>query len=400
MIRVLPYSVALDKLTDALRPLLQPEVVPTERAAGKIVASDVISPATVPDFDRSVVDGYAVYSADVAASSQSVPSVLRLAHTVGMGEEAAFRLRRGTCCYVPTGAMLPAGADAVVMIEDVERTGDEVFVSRPLRFAENVAPRGSDVARGSVIVRRGDRMNPTKLGACLAAGVTEVSVFRPLSFCLIATGDELVDPRDDCPIGKIREINNAVLSAQISDFGTVADAVRVKDDYDLLHQTASSALTRADIVVVSGGSSVGAADYTERLFASLGEVVVRGVAVKPGKPTVAATASNKFLLGLPGHPMAAFVAFRLLFLRALLRAAGSDLPPPVVCRAAINFAGGKGRAAVMPVSLTHTPEATLASPLFYQSGMISVIAGADGFAFLSEETEGVAKGDPLEVYLL
>lgn len=395
---VIPYSLAVKKLTEAFGKILVTETVPVSRASARTAACDVFSPEDFPPFSRSTVDGYAHSHKDSSAASAAVPSVLSLKGEVGMGEYVKARINSGECFYVPTGAMLPEGADAVTMIENAEVSNGEVYLSSSLHRGENVVFKGADIRVGETVIRRGERLTSPKIGLMCSLGIAFVKVYKKLSFYVVSTGDELVPPDAECPIGKIRDTNTSVLIAELSEIGNVVGALTINDDYGKLSETVRKGLSEADVVILSGGSSVGKADYTAKLFSEYGTPLFGGVAIKPGKPTLAAEAGKKLLIGLPGHPMAAFTSFRLIVLRALLNACGSDIEPPVVCRAAKNFPGGRGRSAVIPVKLVNKVEFTAAEPLFYKSGMLSVISSADGFALLPDHVEGVSAGAPLEVY--
>lgn len=397
MLKVMSYPAAVAAVGERFSTLLKTETLSVGEAYGAICAEDVLSPETVPAFNRSTVDGYAVVCSDTNAASAASPAVFELTGAVEMGKTADFPVGGGRCCYVPTGGMLPENADAVAMIEDCERRGDEILLSAPLRHLENVAVRGEDISEGEAVLKRGDTIGACKTGALCAAGITRVSVYRKPRFYVISTGDELVGCDEECPLGKVRDVNTALVAAA-ADKWKFAGSERVKDDKELLSRAISRGLERANVVIVSGGSSVGIADYTERLFAEFGDVFLHGVAVKPGKPTLAASRGDKLLIGLPGHPMAAFTSFKLIFERAYLSAAGAERENFLYAEAAVNFAGGRGRACVMPVRLFSEGGTVKAQPLFYKSGMISVLAKCDGFAVLPDYAEGAYKGERLEIY--
>lgn len=395
---VIPYELAVEKLTHAFGKILSAEDKPVALCKGRVAAEDAFSSEDFPPFDRSTVDGYAMSHKDTAAATTAAPSLMSLKGEIAMGEYTEAVIDAGECFYVSTGGMLPRGADAVTMIENAEVSNGEVYVFTGLHRGENVAFKGADVRAGEPVVRRGERLTSPRIGLLCSLGIAAVKVYGKLSYYLISTGDELVPPFEEYKKGKIRDTNTAILLSELSEIGNVVKSVVVKDDYAELSAKVREGLSEADVVILSGGSSVGKADYTAKLFSEYGSPLFGGVAVKPGKPTLAAEADGKLLIGLPGHPMAAFTSYRLIVLRALLRACGSDLERPVICRAAKNFPGGKGRSAVVPVRLSNRNEYTAAEPLFYQSGMLSVIGSADGFALLPDYAEGVPAGAPLEVY--
>lgn len=395
---VIPYPSAVKILSEAFGKIVSAEAVPVRDAAGRISAADVFSPEPFPPFDRSSVDGYALSHRDSAAASAAVPAILSLKGEVRMGNPAGLVLSPGECAYVPTGGMLPEGADAVLMIEDAEKSADEIYVSKSLHVGENVLRTGADIAAGERVLTAGERMTAARAGVLSSVGITSVRAFKRLDYYVISTGDELVPPGAKCEKGKIRDTNTVMLVSELSKIGNVKGALQVSDDYPELRRAVSEGLSVSDVVILSGGSSVGKADYTAKLFSEFGRVLFGGVAVKPGKPTLAAETDGRILIGLPGHPMAALTSYRLIVLRALLNACGSDLAAPVVCRAERNFPGGKGRSAFIPVKLINRGDHTAAEPLFYQSGMLSAVGSADGFALLDDSVEGVPKGAPLEVY--
>ena len=397
MLKVMPYEKAVAAVAERFAKMSVAEQVKTSDAAGRICAEDVVSRETVPAFDRSTVDGYAVFHGETNAASAASPAVFSLGGEVLMGQPADSEAGDGKCVYVPTGGMLPKGADAVAMIEDAEKRGDEILLSKPLRIYENVTRKGEDIECGAAILKKGDVINACKAGALYAAGITCIKAVKRPRFYVISTGDELVDCAEECPAGKVRDVNTGLLRSA-ADAWEFAGAERVTDDFELLSQALTRAEQVADVILLSGGSSVGVADYTERLFAERGDLFLRGVAMKPGKPTLAAYRDGKLFVGLPGHPMAAYTAFRLIFERAYLRAAGAEKELFLRARAAVNFAGGVGRSCVMPVRLFRENGEVFAAPLFYKSGMISVLAACDGFTVIADYEEGVQKGEMLDIY--
>lgn len=398
MLNVIPYEVAVSRTLNQFAEIIKSEKIAIGEAIGRICLTDVVSAENIPAFNRSNVDGYAVNCKDANAASSSSPAVFVLDGAVKMGEVIESEITVGHCFYVPTGGMLPKGANAVAMIEDAEVRGEEILLSKPLRVFENVTASGEDVQDGEVILKRGTIITDGKSGALYAAGVTEVVAVKKPRFYLISTGDELIPHDSKCPYGKIKDVNSGLIKSAARYWEHVGGEI-ISDDYRALTMALERGMERADIVIMSGGSSVGIADYTEQIFSEHGELFLHGVAVKPGKPTLAAC-GEKMLIGLPGHPMAAYISFKMIFERAFLKAAGCLEKNTVFAVADVNFAGGGGRTSIMPVALNEDGRQFRATPLYYKSGMVGVLAQCDGFAVIPDYEEGVNKGDILKIYTI
>ncbi len=375
--------------------------VPLDASAGRILAKDVYSPENLPRFLRSAMDGYAVKASCLSGASQSVPVTFKLIGEAKMGQKTYISLTDDGVVYVPTGAMLPEGADAVVMIEHTSRLGDEIFVYSPVRWGENIIAKGEDYREGELLLSRGSILTSAKIGVLAAAGVTEVPVVRPMKFSFISTGDEIIDIGETVDGGRIRDINSHLLKAMIKTLGEEVNSVIIKDDFNGLVAAIRKALDASDVVVISGGSSVGVRDYTKRAILEFtDDLFIEGIALKPGKPTMAASVGEKLVLGLPGNPMAASVAFDKVFIEGAFDAFGVKPPLRIHARAKINFPSASGRATVMPLRLEATKDGYLATPLFYKSGLIRMLSEADGYTIIDENEEGIPKGKLLEVYPL
>ena len=378
------------------------ETVPLELAAGRVLAQDVCAAEYVPDFDRSTVDGYAVRAADTFGCSDAIPAILPLAGEVRMGRAAEAALAPGTCVAVPTGGALPAGADCVVMLEYTEDYGDgTIGVFKPGAPGANVIFRGDDVRPGKVVLRKGRRLLPQDIGALAAIGRTDVPVVRGLRVGVISTGDELVPPEKTPGAGQVRDVNSALLAALLRSFG--AERVPygiVVDDRVLLKETLARAVRECDAVLVSGGSSVGAKDAVCEILAAMGEVLFHGIAIKPGKPTILGRVENKPVWGLPGHPVAAYFVARLFVLPLLGHLTGRDMTEyPVTARLTESVNANHGRAQIVPCRLRRTKDALLAEPIRSKSGLITQLAGADGFFIIPRDCEGLPAGAEVAVTL-
>lgn len=381
------------------------ETVPLSSALGRVLAEDVASREFVPGFDRSTVDGCAVRAADTFGCSESVPAVLRLAGEVGMGRAAPQGMSPGECVSVPTGGELPHDADAVVMIEHTERFGaDEIAVTRPAAPGENVIFRGDDVRPGTLVLSAGRRLSPHCIGALAALGVSDVPVFARPSVGIISTGDELV-PAEDVPgAGQVRDVNSQMLRALVEEFGgSPLNFGIIRDDDAALGAALDEAVRTCNIVVISGGSSVGEKDAARRVTESRGRILFHGVAMKPGKPVMLGDVSGRPVFGLPGHPLAAFFTAEV-FVRPLIgRMAGAELRRSTV-QAVLSeqMSANDGRELYVAVRLTHAEHdgaLPAAVPLRSKSGLITPLASADGWFSIPAASEGLHAGQIVSVNL-
>ncbi|GAA0619081.1 molybdopterin molybdotransferase MoeA [Sporichthya brevicatena] len=382
------------------------EPVPLDGALGRVPAADVRADAPLPGFARSTVDGYAVRAADTYGASDGLPSYLDLAGAVRMGAAPTVTVTPGRCAAIPTGAVLPAGADAVVMVEyTAETMPGTVEVTRPVAPGSGVVQPDDDVAVGAVLVPAGRPLRAPDLGLLAAAGVTTVDVHARPRVAILSTGDEVV-PSDtkELTVGQVRDATASALAGLIREAG--GDPVYagiVPDDEGALRSALTDALGAADLVVVSAGSSVGARDETAAAVSALGEVWCHGLALKPGKPTMLAECAGVPLIGLPGNPLSALVVFRLLGVPLVRRLAGCDRPPPaprVRARLARDLPSAAGRLDVVQVTVTEDPDGTCrAEPLFGPSALLSVLARADGYLVVPEPATGLDAGTDVEVVL-
>lgn len=375
-------------------------MVAAEKSLGRVTADDLLSPESLPAYHKSTVDGYALRAQDTYAATDSVPAVLKLVGKVEMGRAPQLVLAEGEAAYVPTGGLLPDGADSVAAIEDTQNYGGEIAVFKRLRLRENALYTGEDIQKNAVIAPKGSVITPMTLGLASGAGVGEIAVFKETSFFIISTGDELSGLGEPVEKGKIRDINTYVLSALAVCSGhKVAGMVRVKDDLNELMAAMAEGARRADIVLVSGGSSIGERDYTCAAIKALGgEVFVKGIAMKPGKPTVCGTVLNKVVFGLPGHPMAAAIVYKMLVSASIKSIRGQTDKPLCFAEAECNFPSSPGRLTCQAVKCTAADGKITARPLFGKSGTLSPLAEADGFIIIPENAEGVYQGNTAAVF--
>ena len=373
------------------------ETVELGAAAGRVIARDVIAEQGVPPFDRSTVDGFAVVSSDTFGCSDALPALLDLAGEVQMGASPDCACAPGACVRIPTGGELPAGADAVVMLEYCEEYGDgTIGVAKPVAPGDNIVFENDDVKPGQVLIPAGTQLLAHHVGtlASLGAAKTDVRV-RPC-VGVISTGDEIVEVEAQPVASQMRDVNAPLLAAAVEACGAVVRRFPiVPDDYEALLATVRSALADCDLVLVSGGSSAGQKDNTARVLSQLGQLLFHGVAVKPGKPTMCADAGGVPVFGLPGHPVAAYYLF-LELVRPLLT---SRRVPVVDAVLAQGVPSNHGRAEFVAVSLQPGDERPRAVPVRGKSGLISQLAGADGYLTVARNQEGLAAGAPVRVQL-
>lgn len=383
-------------------PLDETETVSLGDALGRVLAKDVKAEEYVPDFDRSTVDGYACLAADTFGCSDAVPAILSLAGEVVMGEAPGFALLPGECAAIPTGGELPEGADCAVMIEHSEDYGDgTVGILKSAAPGNNLIFRGDDVKPGKTVLKAGRVLGARDIGALAALGITEVNVARKLKVAVISTGDELVPPDDTPHPGQVRDVNGPMLNAMLKEFGAEPeDCGIVTDDEDLLRKKLDDAVRTCDAVILSGGSSAGVKDAAVRLIAEKGEVLLHGIAIKPGKPTIIGKTGNKPLIGLPGHPAAAFLTARLFVLPLLARLTGQNREQYAVTAELTESVGANhGRAQVIACVLRKDPERLCAEPIRSKAGLITRLTDADGFFLIARDCEGLPKGAAVQVYL-
>lgn len=379
------------------------ETVPLLAALGRVLAEPALAADDVPGFDRSTVDGYAVRAADTFGASEALPAMLNAGPPITMGADAGAPLRPGEARAVPTGGMLPQGADAVVMIEHCELPDNlTVLVNRPVAPGENVIRRGEDARAGAQVLPAGRRLRPGDLGLLAGVGLAEVRVRCRPRLAVISTGDEIVAPAERPGPGQVRDINSFALAAAVSAAGGEAELIGViRDDAEAVRAALARALAAADAVVISGGSSVGQRDVTPGVINSLGApgVIVHGVALRPGKPTILAVVQDKPVFGLPGHPVSALVTFDL-FVRPVIRRLLGEAPAfagTVRARIARNIASAAGREDYLRVALEQRPDGLWAVPLLGKSGLISTLARADGLVCVALGRDGLVAGDEVEV---
>ncbi len=375
-------------------------------AAGRVLAEDVKAGENVPGFAKSTVDGYAVRAKDTQGVTESIPVFLEVIETVEMGRVPEKTVKPGQAVYVPTGGMLPEGADAMVMVEFCEKFDEKsIAVYDSVSPGRNVIAEGEDISVGKLIMKKGSVIRPQEVGVLASAGVSRVSVARPWRITVISTGDELISTDETLSRGKTRDINTYSVMASAAKHGfEITGSHVLKDDWALLSETVKNAVENSDVVVVSGGSSQGEKDHTADVLDEIsgGGVFTHGIALKPGKPTILAydEKSETVLAGLPGHPAAALLVFELLIVWLYRQLTCQREPKTTIARITENVAAAGGRATCLLVSLGEKTEGVyMAEPILGKSGLMTTLTRADGYTMIGVNDEGLKEGQLVEVVL-
>lgn len=395
MFQVKTPDEAVQLIRETFKNLSDTESVQLRDACERTLCKDIMSAENVPDFNRSMVDGYAVFARDTFGSSESIPSLLKLIGEVKMGESACEPLEKGTCAAVPTGGDIPEGADAVVMLEYTENYGDgTIGIIKPVAPGDNMIFRGDDVSLGEMLLSAGHKITPHDIGALAALGISAVNVYKQPLFGIISTGDELVDFTQKPQKGQVRNVNSILLEAVVkSAGGQIKSYGIVRDNEDALYRTVEQAASECQAVLISGGSSVGMKDATARVIEKQGSILFHGIAMKPGKPTILGSIGGKPVFGLPGHPVAAYFVAQL-FVVPLIgfmmnRQEKIFNVTAALCEA---ISSNHGRAEYVGVKLEKNDNAVTALPIHGKSGLISILSGSDGYICIPRDCEGLPKG--------
>jgi molybdopterin molybdotransferase len=401
----LPRAEALRRVIEALRFPLPPREVllPLEAAAGRRVARPLVASEPYPPFSRSTRDGYALKSEDVRGASPGSPVFLRIVGESRMGEVPAFSISSGQAALIHTGAALPEGADAVVMLEDTERSGPWVEIRRSVPSREYLITRGEELKEGTLLLRTGDPVGPGALGALASLGMVRVPCVD-LSIRILSSGDELLPAESPhLPSGKIRDANGWTIQGLLLRLGFPSFRAGIMpDDPEEQRRRFARELASADVLLVSGGSSAGSRDLTADLIASLPDpgLIVRGVDISPGKPTLLGgdREAGRIVVGLPGHPFSSLVSLLTLVYPLLLERVGSSVPAFRIFRLPVleDIWGKTGVEEFLPARLH--PEGVRPVPV--KSGAVSALLGADALLRLPSERETVRIGEEVEVWLL
>lgn len=384
------------------------EVIRPEDGLDRVLSGDLLSPENLPGFTRSTMDGYAVMAKDTFGASESLPAFLEIIGDIPMGQIPTQHLKTGQAVKIATGGMLPQGADGVVMIEYCQHLDETTIeVSRAISLLENVIQPSDDFRKGAVVLPKGKALRPQDIGVLAGLGITQISVFKRPKVAIISTGDEII-PIDQKPsIGQVRDINSHTLGA----FCLKNNAKPIQlglcpDNFEELKKKIDQGIDAADAVWVSGGSSVGSRDITLEVIESFPgiEVLVHGISISPGKPTIIARIENKTIWGLPGHTASAMVVAEV-FLSPFLASLSGRADQPLKDRHFIeailsrNIESASGRDDYIRVKLVMDQNQVIAEPILGKSGLISPLVEADGLIRVDQNSEGLYHGQKVSVMM-
>ncbi len=381
-------------------------------AVGRVLARDVHSPVDLPDFPRATMDGYALRASDSFGASEAIPAYLEVIGQVPMGAAPEFSVGRGEAARILTGGMVPEGADAVVMEEfTTAPDGETLEARRPVAVGENILAIGDDLKKEELILGAGSRLRSQDVGALAGVGVTSVEVHRRPRVAILPTGDELIDPRETPRVGQVRDINRFSLAAGVVEAGGEPQTEEIlPDDLAVIKERLERAVGHADVVLISGGSSMGLRDYTVEAIDSLGEpgVLVHGISIKPGKPTIIGRierdGEDKAVIGIPGHPVSALMIFHA-FVQPVIQQLSGEVARTetetegLAATLSRNVASAPGREDLVRVTLEEGENGRVVHPLMGNSAMISTMTKADGYITIPLEAEGLREGAQVRVHL-
>ena len=386
-------------------PRVRTEDVLLHETTGRVLAEDIISDMDLPDFVRSTMDGYAVSASSTFGASESNPAYLSIKGTIAMGESPSFSVGTGEAARISTGGMLPDGTDSVVMIEHSEAIDDtSIEVYKSVAPGQNILEKGEDIRKGDILLSGGQKLRAQETGLLAAFGKEMIRVYKKPVISIISTGDEVV-PIDKVPDpGHIRDINTYTLSGLVEKTGAVPIMFGIiRDDFDNLYEKCTLALTQSDMVLVSGGSSVGVRDFTIDVLSALpdADILVHGISISPGKPTILARSQNQAFWGLPGHAVSAMIVFEVVVRPFIEHIGGLSLEQikkfKLIAILTRNISSAQGRIDFTRVRLIKKDGVLWAEPILGKSGLINTMVQADGLIEIGINTEGLDKGAEVEV---
>ena len=381
------------------------EVMPLTEALGRVLAVDVSSNVDVPGFDRASMDGFAVNAEEIFNADEQHPVQLKVIGDVEAGDSSSRKIHRTESVEIATGAPIPIGANAVVMVEFTKRIENKVQVFKPVSVGENVTAAGSDIMTGELLLRKSQVIGPREVGLLAAAGVHRVQVFSKPRVAIFSSGNELVKSGETLDFAKLYDINGPTIAASVTECGGAPKFYGIlPDNYTVIRERLWSALEEADIVISSGSTSSGPGDLIYKVVEELGGpgIIVHGLSLKPGKPVVVGLAGNKPIFGLPGYPTSALMIFHILVAPAIRQLAQMTETKATTIRATVpmKFFKARGRRELLPVQLISQPDGSFSAyPMQSGSGAISSFSLADGFADLPETQEFLEEGEIINVEL-
>ncbi len=400
-------KIKIEKQFSKIKP--EKETIFIHQARGRILSEDLMAGTNMPEFSRSVVDGYGIKASDSFGSSETMPTFFTVVGSVEMGEATNITIHNGEAVYIPTGGMIPDGIDAVVMIEYTETLDqDLITIHQSAAPGDGIMAEGDDFKKGDILLKKGHKITSKDIGVIAALGKVEVMVYQQPMVSIISTGDELVDIDTEPKEGQIRDINAHTLWALCEDSGArINRIIMVADEFQLCKATLQNALAESDIILMSGGSSQGNKDMTVDIINAVGQpgVFVHGIAIKPGKPTIIANVDGKAVFGLPGHPLSAIIVYKAIvdyFIHQYYLEVEEDYQYTVDAVLDSNVHSAEGRETYQMVKLqkNRSDNGYTAVPLYAKSGSVSLLMKAHGYIKITIDQEGLMKGQNVQVILL
>jgi molybdopterin molybdotransferase len=379
-------------------------MISIEESYGRTLFKDITSLIDLPPFKRSLMDGFAVKAEDTFGASDESPKILKCIDSIEAGSFSERTVNKGECIEISTGAPIPKGADSIAMVEFTEREtnkedkDENVYILKSVAPNQDLALKGSDIKKDKLLLYEKTLLTPDKIGVLAAQGIQEIEVFKKPEIVVISTGNELITEKETLEYGKIYDVNSyTIKNAAIAHGANVTAAGIVKDNYDELKEKIENSLESSDIVICSGGTSAGVGDVLRHVLDDIGEVIIHGVSVKPGKPTIIGKVNEKLVIGLPGNPVSALIIFYVFIIPNIRNLAGRSKES--IEKAKVTLAkrihSPKGR---MHYSLVKIKE-EFAYPIVKDSGAITSLADADGYIKIPKTTELLEEGKQIEVIL-
>jgi molybdenum cofactor synthesis domain-containing protein len=394
---LISYPKAKEIIDEHVQPIKRTEFVPIDEATNRVLASDLIAIVTVPPFNRAAMDGYAVKAKDTFGAGQFKPKIFKIIGEVRAGEEPGKKIKSGECLQISTGAVMPGGADAVIMVEDTERDNENVKVFKSITPNSNIGKMGEDIREGSVILKAGSCLDAGKVGVLASQGLAKVKVYEKPRVAVVPTGEEVIPAGKKLKPGQLYDINSHTISSVVKVNGGIPTRIGIAGDKAEDLKTMIKEALKNDILVFSGGSSVGEHDLLVEVIEGWGEILFHGVQVKPGKPTMFAMIEGKPLIGMPGYPTSCLINSYLLLAPALRKMARLPLRNDNMIQAKLaqRVPGTTGRRQFLTVKLVGGE----AVSVFKESGAITSIADADGYIEIPENIDLLEKGTTVTVTL-
>ena len=384
-------------------PAMVSEKINTVNSDSRILFQDIKSSINLPHFNRSSMDGYAIYANDSNGVSLSAPNYLEIIEEIKMGDVPKHKIITGKTSRIFTGRMLLKGSNAVIMEEDTEELGNNMIeIKKPVSIGENIIYKGEETKKGNIIIKKGTKIRSQEIGSLLESGLTKIFVSKKPKIGVLSSGDELISPEKDLELGKIRDINTYTISNLIKKSGCLAEIFPIlPDDLNSQLNQAKKALKFCDMLIFSAGSSISYRDTTAEVINSLDKpgVIVHGISVKPGKPTILGLSGKKPIIGLPGNPVSSIMIF-INIVKPILDKLNnhiSVITKQIDCTLTEDVSSQTGREDYVQVSIRSTAQKTLATPVFGKSNLINTLVNSDGFITIPPETGGLYKNSLVKV---